>query len=1218
MKFSMRMKNSHLISSYAAWHHYAEERVHVRHTMVKYMNAIVRAGEVQAINQWKKYSQWYERHQNEENTHTLTHKIHSLEHELHTCQTELEEFRTIFAAKRDKFVAALKARVEHERARTAFNRWEHLAHSRNSARRTINRLMNKQLASAWHSWQHHDSILKEENAIRAMANAERQRERERKKIVLNRTLKHMQQLKYARTFRTWQENVAEIVQTRYILNRFVARWKNQELHQRFLMWKDCIAMYQHQRALAWNVMNRLARKYEVAAWHQWIQAAEQLRSEDMEAQEAERKKSHDDLILERFVRRWKNQELHHRFSHWRNYWRHERHTRFTQNELAKLRSEYEQKIGGMQAARDAEREYRVRKTLAAWLNNTKSHCFHRWRELISRMVRERNVVAKFVLQWQKAGLVSAYRTWVYKVVHARRSRRIVANMTSSRGKRIVAKTFHEWHKLSEETAKNRRLLKRFGLRLRNGKLNSVWLAWHDFMDFRSHARGLVTMMLSRYQNQNISKGFRAWRTYCFNYDTWKEAEKVKSEAMLERHRVAAIELQAKQASAARMLRHMMQRNLALMFRTWQENVEEIVRVRTVMNNMAVRMTKSGMVKAFSKWMQFFDDRALARKVLMQLLHHKLASAWKTWIKYNVWISKWTADAAVKKVEELTLALDKIRKRSVRTLLWDRYKEMVGTAMHAWYITMVHDRENEHTNLEHAEHQQLEEALAREAAEHAKYEEAIALGADKEVALANLEKGLEQVQNEVKQKDVTIADLQAHPKKGLGRALISSAWHKHKSKIRAKEQSKKSAELLRQRNEAMQKLDAEEHKHSPMSAWAIARAGVRGIKGTSGRTSPVGVRSSSPSFVAGKGSTITGIANAMLETGGRAVQRKLEEINDVLHAFTTATTIFQQCTLLRDISCHVLRADNVDMFIREENSFWTTSDVAHDKKSWPLTSKGGMVAVSLMQGHIIDSENALMDDRYQASPDLSPSGVQSASKTLPVLIVPLLNKHGKPIGALRASRGKSCENADDSFSSVDSLVLCILGGLVQCTWNMSDSPSDESKRTTPVSEIDEASKNSSGETKNTTRPDSNLPSQARPSGAWEKILRDAIVEFDLSHATVVSRLSNSMGRSNQHQRQREQQHRERDLRERDLRERELRGRELREQDLRERELREREREQQHREREQQQREREQPIFAPFSRRSAFFPLNVRDLSQYTPAVRPNEENRGVVSFVHHEY
>ena len=48
-KFSMRMKNSHLISSFSAWHHFAEERVHVRKTMKKYLNALIRADEVQAI-----------------------------------------------------------------------------------------------------------------------------------------------------------------------------------------------------------------------------------------------------------------------------------------------------------------------------------------------------------------------------------------------------------------------------------------------------------------------------------------------------------------------------------------------------------------------------------------------------------------------------------------------------------------------------------------------------------------------------------------------------------------------------------------------------------------------------------------------------------------------------------------------------------------------------------------------------------------------------------------------------------------------------------------------------------------------------------------------------------------------------------------------------------------------------------------------------------------
>ena len=1205
----MRMKNSHLIGSFAKWQHFAKERVHVRFTMTKYLRAIVRADEVQAMVQWKRYSNWYERHAHEQDTHDLTLKIHSLEDELHECQAELEEFRAVFNRKRDKFVLALSARVEHERMRTSYYKWRNLAHSRHSARRTITRLLNKQLASAWHSWVAHDAALREELHIRTMAAAERSRERERKKVVLNRTLKHMQQLKLSSSFRSWKTTIDEYIHTRFVMNRFVARWRNMDLHRNFSQWVQFTITLLHQKKTARKVLNRIARNREVAAWSKWVHAVEMLREHDKEAQEAERKKAHDDLVLERFVRRWRSMDLHTRFQHWKENWRSEKHKKITQQQLAELRSEYEAKIGGLQAARDAEREYRVKKTLAAWLNNNLMHCFHRWQELASRNMRERNVVAKFVLHWQKGHLVSAYRSWVYKIRHLKRSRRIVANMRASRGRRELMKLFRAWCKVSAETAKDRRLLKRFGQRWKNLELTRVWLSWHDYVGLRKHARDLVNMFFSRWQNSKLSKGFRAWSAYSLRYEAYQMTEKLKADAMLQKHKTAAADLQAKQHSAHRMLRHMMQRNLAAVFRTWSHNVSEIVRVREVVRSIGVRMMKSGMVRAYAKWVGVVDDRNLARRVLTNLIHGKLVSAWKTWIRYSDFISKWTANSAIKKVEELTIALNRIRKRSVRTLLWDRYKEVMGTAMHAWYLTIVQHRENEHLRLEEAEHQRLEaalaresaehqkyeaalakghdqeealinlenglkkvremtaeehrkyeearkheldehhrleEALAREAAEHQKYEEAMALGHDKEEALAKLEKGLLKAKKLAETEHLKyveehkkLEESKKKPKGRLARALISSVWHKHKTNLRVKDKEKHAMEMKRQRDEAMRRLEKAKGKvviqESGMSAWAIARAGVRGIKGkTAGRVSPTvsTLRTASPipGQKANLFSVVASAAGSNTVTGGRMVQRTLEDLNDLVHTLTTATDVETQCMLLRAIATKILRADNVDMFIKGQHTFWTMvpseiefkgEDKVLKKQKWPLNAKGGMVAMSLLQGHIVDSENALMDDCYCASPDLSPSGNKHRTvSTIAVLVVPLMDRHGKTMGAIRVSRGRSSNGPEDSFSSVESLLLCIIAAIVQCTWNFVGGPGSIESKNAMVhvvqpeqKEVEESKELSNSSTTTAAAAVAAAAEiqqeKTRSVVGWEKILRDAIIEFDRSHAGVVSRLGDSV-------------------------------------------------------------------------------------------------------------
>ena len=119
----------------------------------------------------------------------------------------------------------------------------------------------------------------------------------------------------------------------------------------------------------------------------------------------------------------------------------------------------------------------------------------------------------------------------------------------------------------------------------------------------------------------------------------------------------------------------------------------------------------------------------------------------------------------------------------------------------------------------------------------------------------------------------------------------------------------------------------------------------------------------------------------------------------------ATNIEQQCTLIRALCGQLLRADNVDLFVKSKHSFWTTSEGVHrntaeeknnkmkvqgNRESWPLNEKGGIVAAAILQGHIMDVENALMEKLYQPSPDMSPSGAQHRTATLAVLVVPLLD------------------------------------------------------------------------------------------------------------------------------------------------------------------------------------------------------------------------------------
>jgi len=125
-----------------------------------------------------------------------------------------------------------------------------------------------------------------------------------------------------------------------------------------------------------------------------------------------------------------------------------------------------------------------------------------------------------------------------------------------------------------------------------------------------------------------------------------------------------------------------------------------------------------------------------------------------------------------------------------------------------------------------------------------------------------------------------------------------------------------------------------------------------------------------------------------------------------------------------------------------------------------------------------------------------------------------------MGAIRVSRGRSSNGPEDSFSSVESLLLCIIAAIVQCTWNFVGGPGSIESKNAMVhvvqpeqKEVEESKELSNSSTTTAAAAVAAAAEiqqeKTRSVVGWEKILRDAIIEFDRSHAGVVSRLGDSV-------------------------------------------------------------------------------------------------------------
>merc|ERR1711871_966969 len=309
-----------------------------------------------------------------------------------------------------------------------------------------------------------------------------------------------------------------------------------------------------------------------------------------------------------------------------------------------------------------------------------------------------------------------------------------------------------------------------------------------------------------------------------------------------------------------------------------------------------------------------------------------------------------------------------------------------------------------------DYNRLEEALAYENELRLEFEAALASGAlTDHKERANFEQRLAKAQERtakerkkykaafakrISAKTQLSKTVVSHDEKSQDFSGSSSVWKKYKSLMRSA--GKKGAALS-------SNSKSEKGAEKAVSVWALARRGSQHLGGRKGRGNRVGK-----------------VNEIVRESSGRATQRVLEQLNDLVHKLSTSLTVEEQSSVLSASAPFLLSADVVDLFIKENDSFYTHKNENPKKlEKWPLNKNGSLVAKCIVNGHIIDLANAAENAAYCASPDCHVSGEQGLVKTLSLLIVPIVDVHGKAIGALRASRCNPVEDSKSDFGSVHS-------------------------------------------------------------------------------------------------------------------------------------------------------------------------------------------------------
>ena len=304
--------------------------------------------------------------------------------------------------------------------------------------------------------------------------------------------------------------------------------------------------------------------------------------------------------------------------------------------------------------------------------------FHGWHTNAHEAVRNRTTVKRFLHRLQNRHLVSSFETWEHRVQERKRVRHIVKKvfLHMCYGKERAAlrqwQSYSIWHRKQESENSYRELLARIAVlenalherdeliareeamiaerdraieaakeaaqvKFQHGlelfqermRIHNLRSSVHQWIH-RARQRRLARRVIFRLCHAQLASAFLAWRRRDQNFKEELRLRKIARQQQVE-------ERARKQAVAARALRHFRNREMASLFRTWQENVTEAVRQRTVLNRFVRRWQNQDKHRVFYAFVQNLEEKrrrkAKMKEVYRRLMYGMESSALDIWKRF---------------------------------------------------------------------------------------------------------------------------------------------------------------------------------------------------------------------------------------------------------------------------------------------------------------------------------------------------------------------------------------------------------------------------------------------------------------------------------------------------------------------------------------------------------------------------------------------------------
>ena len=290
-----------------------------------------------------------------------------------------------------------------------------------------------------------------------------------------------------------------------------------------------------------------------------------------------------------------------------------------------------------------------------WKNQELHTLFRTWQHNVAQNVEERVTIARFAKQWQNRGIASSFRKWNHYAKYRIRKRKITARVVRLYEQKFFKSHMKHW-RLQSIVERGNRLDKEriekntqtFIRKWKNMEIHNCMVRWKHYVENRHHLRRIWRAGAHRLEaarQQSLSHGFSQWGHFCTVVFKLRikglvhDLERTKEEFAAYRELTMDREESKKMEQAKRILSRLSGRAVHYCFNTWSENVSAIVSQRKLMKKFAFRMQNRMVHNLFQTWRINAKGMQRQRYILDQFVRRwknrnlvKQFSAWKVNVK----------------------------------------------------------------------------------------------------------------------------------------------------------------------------------------------------------------------------------------------------------------------------------------------------------------------------------------------------------------------------------------------------------------------------------------------------------------------------------------------------------------------------------------------------------------------------------------------------------